>query len=130
MKYISDLSHHLFLDISIVKSCGFWLIFDDDLVDVSKYFYYFNNDTGCPYNLAHLFGNTIELCISENWSVRNWRFLRINNWYSEIFRNWIHSVLPITRLRIVNYNVVKQNYLKYRVKRIKLYICKQNYLLS
>ena len=66
VKYIRDPSHHLFLDISIVKSCGFWLIFDDDLVDVSKYFYHFNNDTGCPYNLAHLFRKTIELCISEN----------------------------------------------------------------
>ena len=25
--------------ISIVKSCGFWLIFDDDIVDVSTYLY-------------------------------------------------------------------------------------------
>ena len=32
--------------ISIVKSCGFWLIFDDDIVDVSNFldkFYIFLN---------------------------------------------------------------------------------------
>ena len=28
--------HKYISDISIVKSCGFWLIFDDDLVDVSN----------------------------------------------------------------------------------------------
>ena len=27
--------------ISIVKSCGFWLIFDDDIVDVSKFLLFF-----------------------------------------------------------------------------------------
>ena len=28
--------------ISIVKSCGFWLIFDDDIVDVSIFFLFFS----------------------------------------------------------------------------------------
>ena len=28
--------------ISIVKSCGFWLIFDDDIVDVSVLTYFIN----------------------------------------------------------------------------------------
>ena len=31
-----QISRKYFSDISIVKSCGFWLIFDDDLVDVSN----------------------------------------------------------------------------------------------
>ena len=38
--------------ISIVKSCGFWLIFDDDIVDVSIVAYFSSNDFFKPINFV------------------------------------------------------------------------------
>lgn len=75
--------------ISIVKSHGFWLLFDDDMVDVS------------PSN-SIIFFLTRKLNafspIPENRGISDWRFLWSHFRHSKIIRNRLHSILSIERL--------------------------------
>lgn len=79
--------------ISIVKSCGFWLIFDDDIVDV-----------GCWSSVNFVLSlSTFTLSLfSENRGFGHRGFLRADHRHSEIVRNGIHSVLSIQRQQQLN----------------------------
>ena len=71
--------------ISIVKSCGLWLIFDDDIVDVS-------------FVAIDLFGTSPSINIilpPENRSLRDRGLLWAHGRHTEIVGDRIHSVLPI-----------------------------------
>ena len=65
--------------ISIVKSCGFWLIFDDDIVDVSTYirnnFCTTDSLTRKVYLLCFFTGETSEENRQINFPSHNFQYL-------------------------------------------------------
>lgn len=73
--------------ISIVKSHGFWLLFDDDMVDVSDFFLL------SLYQLQILID---QLFFSENRSIHYRGLLRAHVGHPEVVRNGLHPLLPVT----------------------------------
>lgn len=76
--------------ISIVKSCGFWLIFDDDIVDVRLHKSAWHTDL--KLNVFFPFPN-----LPENRGFCNRGLLRLDSRHSEVLGDRIHSVLPVPR---------------------------------
>lgn len=85
--------------ISIVKSHGFWLLFDDDMVDVRIYLrhIFLANaiQTAERFNVIFFF---LVSFATENRSLSNRRLLWADVGYSKVIRNWLYFVLPIQRL--------------------------------
>ena len=90
--------------ISIVKSCGFWLIFDDDIVDVSKI------KSHLTENSKYLFYRKLSL-----------RRLKISMDWQQIFKNHLKlDTFYSTNLETVQRMFEKENkfilyYLKFEV---------------
>lgn len=75
--------------ISIVKSHGFWLLFDDDMVDVSI------KKTRHSYSIVL---NITIVFFLENRRIRNRRFLWTHVECAKVLRNGLYFVLPVQRL--------------------------------
>lgn len=97
--------------ISIVKSHRFWLLFDDDMVDVSISIIFLTNFSN--YDKYNLFMSLkvlefhirlkLGLNVTENWCIHHRRLLRSNFRHSKVIRDWLHPFLPVKGVLFIVY---------------------------
>lgn len=96
--------------ISIVKSHRFWLLFDDDMVDVSISINFSNYEKDQSLFVIEGFGISCQnvrlkrwLNVSENWCIHHRRLLWSNFRHSKVIRDWLHPFLPVKGVLFIVY---------------------------
>lgn len=77
--------------ISIVRSHGFWLLFDDDMVDVSAVYYEEHEEIYFNCNITN------SLAFTENRGIHNRGLLWVNIGYTKVVGDRLYPFLSVAR---------------------------------